>query len=181
MEHKIFPVERAGMLQSPLRKWMTNSSKMIKSYISEGMTVLDFGCGPGVYTLEIAKLLNGTGKIIAADIQQGMLDILKNKIAGTRDEQCIELHKCSEQSVGVKEPVDFILAHYVIHETPNQKVLFEELSGILKPNGKMLIAEPKLHVTKERFDEMLHLLAALNWKVQKTANRFLSRVVVLTK
>jgi len=52
---------------------MTKPSETIKPYITQGMTVLDFGCGPGVFTMEIAKQMNGDGKVIAVDIQQGML------------------------------------------------------------------------------------------------------------
>ncbi|MBK7733458.1 MAG: class I SAM-dependent methyltransferase [Bacteroidales bacterium] len=44
------------------------------------MTVLDLGCGTGYFTLETAKLLDNNGKVIAADVQKGMLDILKQKL-----------------------------------------------------------------------------------------------------
>ena len=52
----------------------------MKSYVRPGMTVLDLGCGPGYFTLEIAKLLDNNGKVIAADVQKGVLDILKQKL-----------------------------------------------------------------------------------------------------
>jgi len=181
MGNKICPVERAGMLESPLRKWMTKPAETVKPYITKGMTALDLGCGPGIFTLEIARQLNGEGKVIAADIQQGMLDILKNKIQGQAIERHIELHKCNENSIGIKEQVDFILAFYVIHEVPNQKALFEELSTIIKPDGKMLIVEPKFEVTRRKFDEMLLLLTGLNWTVLQEKHNFFSRIVTLTK
>jgi len=181
MNNKICPVERAGMLEHPLRKWITKPSEVIKPYISEGMTVLDLGCGPGIFTSEIAKQMKGNGKVIAADIQQGMLDILRNKISGKKIEQQIELHKCNEQCIGIKEQVDFILAFYMIHEVVYQKTLFEELSTIIKPNGKMLIVEPKFHVTKKKFNKMLLLLAELNWKVLRTGTNFFNRMVTLSK
>ena len=181
MKNKICPVERAGMLESSLRKWMTKPTEIVKTYITQGMTVLDFGCGPGVFTLEIAKQLNGNGKIIAADIQQGMLDILKDKIKGKEIEQHIELHKCTEQRLGIKEQVDFILAFYVIHEVPDQKALFEELATIIKPDGKMLIVEPKFHVTGKEFDEMLLLLTQLNWVVQQKKHNFFSHIATLKR
>lgn len=179
MGNKICPVERAGMLESPLRKWMTKPAKIVKPYISEGMTALDLGCGTGVFALEMARQMS-TGKIIAADIQQGMLDILKNKIAGKTVEKRIELHKCTEQSIGIKEQVDFILAFYVMHEIPNQAALFEELSTIIKPNGKMLIVEPKFHVTKKKFETML-LLSKLNWTIQQKSADFFNRMVTLVR
>jgi ubiquinone/menaquinone biosynthesis C-methylase UbiE len=34
-----------------------NPEKILKSFISEGMSVLDLGCGPGFFTVEIAKML----------------------------------------------------------------------------------------------------------------------------
>ena len=49
------------------------------------MTVLDLGCGTGYFTLETAKLLDNNGKVIAADVQKGMLDILKQKLHVSKD------------------------------------------------------------------------------------------------
>ena len=43
---------------------------------------MTLGCGPGFFTVEIAKMLNGSGKVIAADIQDGMLEKLNKKIKG---------------------------------------------------------------------------------------------------
>ena len=37
--------------------------------ITEGMTVLDYGCGPGTYTIAAAKMVKETGKVYALDIQ----------------------------------------------------------------------------------------------------------------
>ena len=47
------------------------------------MKVLDIGCGPGFFTIEIAKLLNGSGQVIAADMQEGMLCKVQQKVEGT--------------------------------------------------------------------------------------------------
>jgi len=57
--NRVCPVERAGALESPMRRIFQSPRRMLKKYIKEGMTVLDFGCGPGYFTIEIAKLLNG--------------------------------------------------------------------------------------------------------------------------
>ena len=52
-------------------------------YLQKGMTALDLGCGPGFFTMEMARLVGKTGKVIAADLQEGMLDIVRGKIKDT--------------------------------------------------------------------------------------------------
>ena len=144
------------------------------------MTVLDIGCGPGFFTIELAKMLVGSGKVIAADLQDGMLDKLKQKIRGTEFEQRIECHKCQEESIGVTEKVDFILAFYMIHEVPDQDKLFKELKSILKPGGKIFIVEPKIHVSKKSFENMIDRVKSLGLEITARPKVFFSRTIVLT-
>jgi len=77
---RICPVERAGGLDNSFRRLLQNPRTILKIYISRGMTVLDLGCGPGFFSIEIAKLLNDSGKVIAADLQEGMLEKVIKKI-----------------------------------------------------------------------------------------------------
>lgn len=176
---KVCPVEIAGGLDNPIRRFIQNPKKIVKPFLMPGMVVLDLGCGPGFFTLEIAKLLDGSGKVIAADLQDGMLEIVRQKIRGTELEQRIELHKCQDQSVGVREKVDFILAFYMVHEVPNQEKLFQELKSILKPNGKILIVEPKFHVTGKSFESMLDIASNKGFDIIRRRKSFLSRFVLL--
>ena len=48
--------------------------------ISEGMTVIDYGCGPGRYTTEFAKMVGESGKVYAADIHEMALAEVQKKI-----------------------------------------------------------------------------------------------------
>jgi ubiquinone/menaquinone biosynthesis C-methylase UbiE len=134
-KQRICPVERAGALDNSFRRLLQNPQKILMPYIHEGMTVLDLGCGPGFFSIEMAKMLNDSGKVIAADIQEGMLEKVNQKIQGTVLAQRVELHQCEDNKVGVTENVDFILVFYMIHEVPNQESLLRELKSILKPNG----------------------------------------------
>jgi ubiquinone/menaquinone biosynthesis C-methylase UbiE len=149
------------------------------------MTVLDIGCGPGFFTVEIAKMLNGSGKVIAADVQEGMLNIIRKKVSGTSLEQRIELHQSDFESIGVVEKVDFALAFWMVHEVRNQKRFFEELASIIKPNGLLLIIEPKIHVTKRKFGAMVDLVKEYGFNVVEcrdvACHVFFSRTVVLNK
>ena len=177
---RICPVERAGGLDNSLRKLFQNPQKILSPYINESMTVLDLGCGPGFFSIEIAKMLNNSGKVIAVDLQEGMLEKVKNKIIGTEIEKRIEIHKCEEKKIGVTEMVDFILAFYMIHEVPDQDNLFKELKSILKPGGKIYIIEPKFHVSKKSFDCMISKLDTVGFDLIDRPKVFFSRAVLLT-
>lgn len=143
------------------------------------MIVLDVGCGPGVYSIEMARLVSKNGKVIAADLQAGMLNKLKAKIAGKDIETRIVLHKCQKRKIGVSDRVDFILAFYMVHEVPDKQYFFKELSGILKNNGRMLIIEPKFHVSGQAFREMINIANDNGLKSAKAPKVFYSRTVIL--
>jgi ubiquinone/menaquinone biosynthesis C-methylase UbiE len=175
---RICPVERAGGLDNSFRKLLQDPHKILSSYIRQDMDVLDLGCGPGYFTVEIAKLLKGTGKVIAADLQPGMLAIVKNKIIGTELEERVLLHQCEASKIGITDKVDFALAFYMIHEVPDQKKLFMELRSILKPDGKLYIIEPKFHVTKKMFNNMIDRLIENGFKIVDTPKVFFSRAIL---
>ena len=177
---KVCPVEKAGGLDNSIRRLLQNPQRILKPHIRKGMTVLDLGCGPGFFTLEIAKLLNGSGKVIAADLQAGMLEKVKQKIIGTELEQGIRLHKCQSEVIGLTEKVDFVLAFYMVHEVPNQENLFRELKTILKPDGRIYIVEPNFHVTGKSFDAMLKQAKSIGFEIAERTKSFFNRSVVLT-
>lgn len=177
---RICPVERAGALDHPVRKLLQNPKKILSPYIRQGMTVVDLGCGPGFFTIEMSKLLMGSGEVIAADLQEGMLDIVRQKIKGTESGKMIKLHKCREDGIGLTVEADFVLAFYMIHEVPDQDKLFKELNSILKPDGRLLIIEPKFHVSKKSFDTMIEKLKSNGFEIDRTPKVFFSRAIVLT-
>jgi ubiquinone/menaquinone biosynthesis C-methylase UbiE len=176
--NRICPVEIASGLDNSLRKLLQNPQKLLKPYIAHGMTVLDLGCGPGYFSVGIAYLLNDTGKVIAADLQEGMLKKVGQKIKGTDLEQRIVLHKCMADKIDLTERVDFVLAFYMIHEVPDQDRLFNELRSILKPDGRILIVEPKFHVSKVSFDAMIERLKDIGFEIKNGPKVFFSRTVV---
>ena len=151
----VCPVERSGSLDSKLRKFFQDPKKLLKPYIREGMTVLEVGCGPGFFTLDMAKMVGESGKIIAVDVQEGMLEKVKSKITGTQLEHRVKLHKCNETSLGISEHIDFVLLFYMVHEVPDKPNFFSQLASILKPNGQILVAEPPIHVSARKFQQML--------------------------
>jgi ubiquinone/menaquinone biosynthesis C-methylase UbiE len=180
-KQRICPVEKAGGLDNSLRRLLQNPKKILKPFINKGMTVLDLGCGPGFFSVEIARMLNDSGKVIAADLQEGMLDKVRQKIKGTELEKIIDLHKCQDENVGITEKVDFILAFYMIHEVPDQDKLFKELISILKPKGMLYIIEPKFHVSKASFEIMVDKVKSYGLDIIDRPKVFFSRSITLVK
>jgi ubiquinone/menaquinone biosynthesis C-methylase UbiE len=176
---RICPVERAGGLDNSFRRLLQDPHKILSKYIRKDIDILDLGCGPGYFTVEIAKMLKGSGRVIAADLQEGMLEIVKNKIRGTELEERVFLHQCKDNKIGITDKVDFVLAFYMIHEVPDQKALFTELKSILKPNGNVYIVEPKFHVTKKMFNSMILRLKESGFEIVDKPKVFFSRAVLL--
>jgi len=156
-----------------------NPKKILGPYIKEGITVLDLGCGPGFFSIDIAQMVGKSGRVIASDLQEGMLRKLKDKIQGTELEKRIKLHQCEENRIGVSEDVDFVLAFYMVHEVPNQEEFLNEIKSILKPNGQILIVEPPFHVSKTAFEETIRKARAAGFTPVERPKVFLSKAVLL--
>lgn len=154
---------------------------MLKPYIEAGMTILDLGCGPGFFSIDMAQMTGSSGRVIAADLQEGMLQKVRDKIKGTELEERVTLHKCEDDKIGVSEEVDFVLLFYMVHEVPNIEALFSEIAVILKPSGQVLVVEPPFHVSKKAFDETLNKAHNAGLTVVKRPKMFPNKAVVLKK
>ncbi len=178
---KIYFPSKSASLDNPVRKFIQNPRKILSPYIMDGANVLDLGCGPGLFSFEMAKLVGKKGKVVAADIQQEMLDKLKNKISGLEIEKRIKIHKCGKRYIGLNEKFDFILVFYVAHEVENKEGLFKNLKRIMKPSAKILLSEPLFHVSKNSFEETLEVAEKTGFKIISRPWVNLSRSALLQK
>lgn len=176
----VCPVSGSGGLDMNVRKWFQNPNKILQPYIHNGMSVLDFGCGPGFFTIEMAQMLNGTGKVVAADLQQGMLDKLKLKVESKHLENVVQCHRCGEDSIGLNEQFDFILTFYMLHEVPDQDATLQEFRTLLKPEGKILVVEPKVHVSKKEFAATEKKVLENGFQIIEKPHIFFSMSMVLS-
>ena len=176
----VCPAEYAGSLDNSIRRLVHKPHRILEGHVSRGMTVLDLGCGPGYFTIELARLVGKEGKVIAADLQQGMLDKVAGKIRATDLEPRIVLHKCQDRRIGISQKVDFVLAFWMVHEVPHQQDLFEELKSALNPGGRILIVEPKIHVTGKAFEKMVSRIELAGLEIIESPRVSLSRSVLLS-
>ncbi len=145
------------------------------------MTVLDLGCGPGFFSIDMAQMVGKSGRVIAADLQEGMLQKLRDKIQGTELEERITLHNSEENRIGVSDKIDFVLVFYVVHELPNRQEFFEELKSILKPKGQVLIEEPPFRVSNAAFKETIRKAKDAGFTPAEGPKVFLSKTAILRK
>ena len=180
-KNRVCPVEIAGSLDNRIRRWLQDPRKILRPHIVEGMTVLDLGCGPGFFSVDMAHRVGRSGRVIAADLQEGMLRKLRDKLRGTELEERITLHKCEENKIGLSTNVDLIFAFYMVHEVPDQGGLFHEMESILKQNGQVFIVEPPFHVSKTAFEETIGRAGAAGLSPVGRPKVFFSRTVMLKK
>ena len=172
-------VEKAGALEGRIRLLLQNPGKILKGYIHPGMTVLDLGCGTGYFTLEIAKLLENRGKVIAVDVQVGMLDRLKQKLENSEFRNQIQIHNNRENTLSLTDRIDFILAFYSFHEMKYIDSIIYELQKSIKQETKILISEQKFHVSKHSFNTIVQKLENIGFEIYKRPKIFLSRTVIM--
>lgn len=176
----VCPLSLAGHLDSRIRRWLQDPGRLLEPHVREGMTVLDFGCGPGFFTLDFARLVGPSGRVIAVDLQPGMLERVRLKTDGTDLASRITLHQCQPNRVGVSGPLDFVFAFYVIHELPDAAAFLAELRPLFSPGGRLLIVEPPLHVSKAAFAATLQLAIQAGFRVVSRPNVRFNKAALLT-
>jgi ubiquinone/menaquinone biosynthesis C-methylase UbiE len=149
--------KHAFALDNPIRRIIHNPQKILGGYIELGQTVLDLGCGPGTFSIDMAKMVGESGKVIAVDVQEEMLQIVRKKAARQGLESRIATHKSGPDRIGLSEKVDFALAFYMVHEVTDAEAFLKDIASVLKPKGKLLIVEPKMHVSAAAFERMIDI------------------------
>lgn len=154
MAHRVCPWWLGYFLASPLRRLAEKPEQILDGLITPGTTVLDAGCAMGFFTLPAARMVGDRGRVIAVDLQEKMLNSLRRRArrAGLGDR--IELRPCSANDLGLNDlagEVDVALAFHVVHEVPDQAGFLAQIGAVLKPGRRLLVAEPKGHVTDDEY------------------------------
>ncbi len=122
------------------------------------MTVLEPGPGMGFFTLELARRVGASGRVLAVDIQPRMLDRLRRRAAHAGVLARLDIRLAQPDSMGLAGAagtVDFVLAFAMVHEMPSAASFFEQAVQAMKPGARLLLAEPEGHVKPPLFDAEL--------------------------
>ena len=137
-------------LMNPLRRFAHNPQKVLVPYVKAGMTVLELGPGMGFFTIDLARLAGPHGKVITVDVQSRMLKAIERRAskAGLLDRIETRLGGDDDSwAHGLTGKVDFALAFFMLHEVPDVPRFLGLIRSTLHSGGKLLIAEPKMHVS----------------------------------
>lgn len=183
--HRVCPWWIGYLLLSPVRPWLGQDPiKILSPYVREGMTVLEPGPGMGFFTLPLAELVGGSGRVIAVDVQPKMIEALERRAAKAKVADRIDARVTSAETMGIRDiqgKVDFTLAFAVVHEFPDAAHFFAEVVQASKPNARVLVAEPRGHVGEEAFAAELTTAATTGLEVIEHPTIRRSQAAVLFK
>lgn len=130
-----------------LRDMIRSPAKVLEDLgMRAGMTVLDFGCGPGGFSLAAAQIVGPAGLVYALDVQPAALDLVcrraaRRGIGNVRPLLGDEIAHVPQQSV------DIVLLYDVVHIHPepatNQTIL-ARVHRVLKPDGSLSVRDRHL-------------------------------------
>ena len=125
------------------REWLMENAFEVfqKVGISQGQTVLDYGCGPGIFTIPCARIVGEKGKVYALEVRSEALKRVKEKAEGEGlgNVETI-LADSSMLATGLSDrSMDVILVYDVMHAISEKMALLEELHRVLKRDGFLSI------------------------------------------
>ena len=171
-------------MDNGLRRLFFPPEKLVSKYVSEGKVVADLGCGPGYFTLPIAKIVGRQegGKVYAVDFDAKSIERLTEKAAKHGFENTIEAHVSSASNVGFipDASVDFVFANGLFCCMTDHLGAAIEINRILKkePYGTAYLSVTKFARKSDpralAKDEWIKLVSA-NFNVLGQGESFASR------
>jgi ubiquinone/menaquinone biosynthesis C-methylase UbiE len=128
-------------LDNPFTK--TNRAAVIAEHLKleQGMTVLDAGCGPGRLAVPIAKLVGQEGKVVAVDIQPGMLKRAQEKARNANVTNIQFLQAGLGEGKLEGDQFNRALLVTVLGEVPDREAVLTEIFTVLKAGGILSVTE----------------------------------------
>lgn len=177
--HRVCPWWLCYSFDNPLRRLFHDPEALLAPYVHPGGTAVDIGCGMGYFTLALARLVGPAGRVFAVDLQRPMLAALERRAAKAGVAERVTTVRCTPESLMARGPADFALVFWMAHEVPDQPRLFREIRDLLRPGGRLLLVEPKIHVSRADYDRTLTFCAGAGFVPDASPAVALSRASLL--
>jgi ubiquinone/menaquinone biosynthesis C-methylase UbiE len=184
MGHHVCPVWVGYWLVNPLRRLVQNPLEILGPHVQPGMTVMDVGPGMGFFSLSLARLVGTGGRVVCVDVQAKMLEGLRRRARRAGLAERIETRLCvagSRELEEFRDRMDFVLAFAVVHEAPDSLVFLKDVASVLKSGGRLLLAEPKGHVSEAEFRVSVQDAVHAGLRVAGSPRIWRTRAVLMEK
>jgi ubiquinone/menaquinone biosynthesis C-methylase UbiE len=122
-----------------------NPEVLLKEFgIKKGMSVADFGCGAGYFSLLLARAVGDKGKVFALDVQQSALESVRSRARQEGVYNIETVWSDLEIERGSTLPdvsQDAVLIANVLFQAPDRKAILKEAWRVVKPGGAVIVIE----------------------------------------
>lgn len=132
----------ASWLDRPERESEENPEALLDALGNlKGLTVADIGAGSGYFSFRLAGRVGAGGRVLAVDIQDEMLQIIRRRAAQRKIDN-VEPIRGTIQDPGLSpESVDLALMVDVYHECSHPWEMIQGIHRALKPGGRLVLVE----------------------------------------
>lgn len=109
--------------------------------LHEGEVVADLGAGSGYFTFRMAPKVGSTGKVLAVDIQDEMLETIRRRAAALKLTNVEEIKDTETDPKLPANGVDLVLMVDVYHELSYPFEVMTKIRQALKPDGRVVFVE----------------------------------------
>lgn len=112
--------------------------------VRPGMRVADFGAGSGYYTLAAARMTLPGGHVYAVDLQNNLLDRIKNEANKQRLQNVKVVWGDIDEPNGshlAPKSLDAVIIANVLFQVEHRGAVAEEAMRVLKPQGRVLVVD----------------------------------------
>ena len=177
----VCPARHSWALTIPGRRLVHNPTRILAGLAGPGDTVADLGCGPGYFTLPLARAVGAGGRVVAVDLQPTMLEKLKARALRAGLSERIVLHACAADTLGELPTLDAAFAFYMVHEVPDVARFLGEVAAALRPGGLLLMIEPKGHVSEDSWRATIEVATAAGLEPVEPRRVLSSRGLLLSR